>query len=251
MTARPAAAGGAARYREAMKPYVICHMLISLDGRIHPSRWTQTPDGNRKVWSTVYERVHETLAGDAWLVGRVTMAEMSKAEAHPPEGPFAVARPHHFAQRGAGCYAVAFDRSGKLHFSKPDVGGDPVVVLLGPRVQDGHLAELTKDGVSYVVAADEAMDVRPLLEVLRKELGIERLLVEGGGNVNGSMMAAGVVDELSILLAPAIDGAVGITGVFEVPDARGLAGHAHLRLTSTETLEHGIVHLRYAVEPRA
>ncbi len=232
-----------------MKPHVICHMLISLDGRIHPSRWTQSPDGDRKVWSSVYERVHETLACDAWLVGRVTMAEMSKADAHPPEGPFAVARPHHFARRDADAYAIAFDRSGKLHFSKPDVGGDHVIALLGPGVPDGHLAELTKDGVSYVVAADEAMNARPLLELLGRELGIERLLLEGGGNVNGSMMAAGVVDELSILVAPAVDGAVGITGLFEVPDARGLAGKARLRLMSNETLEHGVVHLRYAVEP--
>ena len=232
-----------------MKPHVICHMLISLDGRIHPSRWTQSPDGDRGVWSSAYERVHETLAGDAWLVGRVTMAEMSKADAHPPEGPFSVMRPHHFVRRDADCYAIAFDRSGKLHFSKPDVGGDHVVVLLGPSVPDSHLAELTKDGVSYVVAADEGMDARPLLELLGRELGIQRLLVEGGGNVNGSMMAAGVVDELSILLAPAVDGAVGITGVFEVLDARGLAGKARLRLTSSETLEHGLVHLRYAVEP--
>ena len=126
-----------------MKPYVICHMLISLDGRIHPSRWTQSPDGDRKVWSSLYERVHESLAGNAWLVGRVTMAEMSKAEAHPPEPPFAVTRPHHFARRDADTHAIAFDRSGKL----------------------------------------------------------------------GSMMAAGVVDEISILLAPAVDGAVGITGL--------------------------------------
>ena len=232
-----------------MKPHVICHMLISLDGRIHPSRWTQSPDGDRKVWSSAYEKVHETLAGDAWLVGRVTMAEMSKAEAHLPQGPFSVTRPHHFARRDADVYAIAFDRSGKLHFSKPDVGGDHVVVLLGPGVPDGHLAELANDGVSYVVAADEAMEARPLLELLGKELGIERLLDEGGGNVNGSLMAGGVIDELSILLAPALDGALGVTGVFEVPDARGLAGKARLRLTSSETLEHGLVHLRYAVEP--
>ena len=41
----------------------------------------------------------------------------------------------------------------------------------------------------------------------------------------------------------------GITGVFEVPDVRGLAGKARRRLTSNETLAHGVVHLRYAVEP--
>ena len=123
------------------------------------------------------------------------------------------------------------------------------MLLLGRDVPDSHLAELTKDGISYVVAEDEAMSARPLLELTCRELGIERLLVEGGGNVNGSLLAAGLVDEISILLAPALDGAVGITGVFEVPDAGGLAGKARLELKSNETLDHGLVHLRYAVEP--
>lgn len=40
-------------------------MLTSLDGRIHPSRWTQSPDGTRADWSGLYERVHATLEGDA------------------------------------------------------------------------------------------------------------------------------------------------------------------------------------------
>jgi riboflavin biosynthesis pyrimidine reductase len=232
-----------------MKPHVICHMMVSLDGRIHPSRWTDCPQGDRKEWSTLYENVHGKLAGDAWLVGRVTMAEMSKGTPHPPASAGNVQRPHHFAQRDAGTYAIAFDRSGKLHFNKPDVGGDHAVVLLGPGVSDAHLAELAGDGVSYVVAPDEAMAPRPLFELLGRELGIKRLLVEGGGNVNGSMMAAGVVDELSLLVAPALDGALGITGVFEVPAASGLKGKVGLRLTGNETLAHGVVHLRYAVEP--
>lgn len=231
-----------------MKPHVICLMVSSLDGRIHPSRWTKSPDGGPKEWSKVYEDLHGKLEGDAWLVGRVTMAEMSKATAHPPAATSTIERPHHFAKRDAKTYAIAFDRSGKLHFDKPDVGGDHVVVLLGPAVTDAHLAGLASAGVSYVVAPDDSMAVRPLLELLGHELGIKRLLVEGGGNVNGSMLAAGVVDEISLLVAPAIDGALGITGVFEVPDKAGLAGKVRLRFTSVETLEHGTVHLRYAVE---
>jgi len=231
-----------------MKPHVICHMMVSLDGRIHPSRWTDSPEGDRKDWTTLYEHLHGTLRGDAWLVGRVTMAEMSKGAPHPPATPGTVERPHHFARRDAGTFAIAFDRSGKLHFNKADVGGDHVVVLLGPGVPDAHLAELANDGVSYVVAADDQMDPRPLFELLGRELGIKRLLLEGGGNVNGSMLAAGVVDEISLLVAPAIDGALGITGVFEVPEAAGLKGRARLRLASCESLAHGVVHLRYTVE---
>ena len=60
-----------------MKPHVICHMMVSLDGRIHPSRWTASPDGNRQDWTKVYEDVHGTLAGDAWLVGRVTTGDLA------------------------------------------------------------------------------------------------------------------------------------------------------------------------------
>jgi riboflavin biosynthesis pyrimidine reductase len=232
-----------------MKPHVVCHMMVSLDGRIHPSRWTASPDGDRKAWTTVYEDVHGTLAGDAWLVGRVTMGEMSKGAPHPPASPGKVTRPHHFAKRDAGTYAIAFDRNGKLHFAKSDIGGDHVVVLLGPGVPDAHLAELAGDGISYVVAPDEAMAARPLLELLGRELGIKRLLVEGGGNVNGSLLAAGVVDEISLLVAPAIDGALGVTGVFEVPETTGLAGKVRLRLLGSEALAHGVVRLRYSVEP--
>jgi riboflavin biosynthesis pyrimidine reductase len=174
---------------------------------------------------------------------------MSKGTPHPPSRPEKVARPHHFAKRDAATYAIAFDRSGKLHFAKSDIGGDHVVVLLGPGVPDAHLAELAGDGVSYVVASDETMAARPLFEVLGRELGIKRLLVEGGGNVNGSLMAAGVVDEVSLLIAPAIDGALGVTGVFEVPDAAGLAGKVRLRFVTSEALGHGVVRLRYSVEP--
>ncbi len=232
----------------SQRPSVICHMMVSLDGRIHPSRWTRSPDGGRSDWSALYEKVHDGLAGDAWIVGRVTMAEMSKAEAHPPSGHVEVRRPQHFATRNAACYAVAIDRSGKLHFAKPDVGGDPVVVMLGHDVPDHHLAELVADGISYIVADDDAMDVGAMLEVLGRELGLKRLLLEGGGHINGSFLAAGLVDEISLLVAPAIDGGAGVTGVFDAA-AAGLTGKFRISLITAETLSHGIVHLRYAVHP--
>jgi hypothetical protein len=67
-----------------MKPYVICHMVASLDGRINSGKWSRSPDGDGKTWSALYEEVHETLAGDAWLVGRVTMEEMADGKPHAP-----------------------------------------------------------------------------------------------------------------------------------------------------------------------
>lgn len=230
------------------RPHIICHMLVSLDGRIHPSRWTASPDGTRAEWSDTYEQVHKALQADAWLVGRVTMAEMSPAGAHPPSVPTAPAPPLHLRHDTAGPYAIALDPSGKLHFDRPKVSGDQVVVLLGRDVPDSHLAELTEDGVFYIVAQEDPMDVAAMLEILRRELGIQRLLLEGGGRTNGRFFQAGLVDEVSLLLAPAIDGGDRVSGAFDAGGA--LSGAARLSLESVERLERGLVHLRYRVERR-
>ena len=231
-----------------MKPHVICHMIASLDGSLHPSRCTSSPDGSRSEWSDIYEEVHRAFDADAWLVGRVTMAEMSKAGPHAPAQPGVVERPHHFAARKAGRYAVALDPSGKLHFAKPDVNGDRVVVLLGRDVPDSHLAELAADGVSYIVAEAADVDLGAMLDVLGRELGIRRLLLEGGATINGAFFAAGLVDELSLVVAPAVEGRVGVQSFVEFGE-QGLKGKVQFSLQSCEKLTRGLVHLRYAVMP--
>ena len=229
-----------------MKPHVICHMIASLDGGLHPSRFTTSPDGSRSEWSGLYEGIHEMLAGDAWIVGRVTMAEMSKGAPHAPVQPGTVERPYHIALQGADSHAVALDMSGKLHFAGPDIGGDHVIVLLGYDVADSHLAELAGDGVSYIVAETADFELAALLDILAERFGIRRLLLEGGAGINGSFFAAGLVDELSLLVAPSLDARVGHQGFVEFGET-GLAGKVQLSLKSCETIGHGVIHLRYAV----
>jgi riboflavin biosynthesis pyrimidine reductase len=228
------------------RPTVICLMLSSIDGRLHPSRYTKSSQGTVKDWSGVYEAIHNGLSANAWLVGRVTMAEMAKGEPHPPSDYGKVDRPFHLASRGAGQYAVSIDQSAKLHFNKPDIGGDHVVVVLGADVPDSHLAELAADGVSYIVAPGAEIDLVWALKTLRSELAIERLLLEGGAGINGSFLAAGLVDELSVLVAPALGGGVDVQGIVAHGEG-GLAGKIQLSLIGAEHLEHGLVHLRYAV----
>ena len=233
-----------------MRPQVFCLMLTSPDGSLHPSRWTESPDGTRSDWSALYEKVHTGLADNAWMVGRVTMAEMSKAQAHPPAQPGDVARPHHLARPGASSFAIALDPAGKLHFKGDELFGDHIVVLLGPDVPDTHLAELAGDGVSYVVSPSADMDLGAMLEFLGRELGITRILLEGGASVNGSMMAAGLVDELHLVIAPALEGKATSDRIIAFGE-EGLAGKAELSLLSCEPLSHGAIHVAYAVrKPR-
>jgi len=223
-------------------------MVTSIDGRLHPSRFTSSPDGSRREWSAQYEKVHASLGGDAWLVGRVTMQEMSKAGAHPPVKAEGVRRPLHVAKGNAKTFAVALDPSGKTHFSKSDVGGDHVIVLLGKDVPDSHLAELAGDGVSYVVSEGRDIDLAVALDVLAREFGIKHLVVEGGAATNGAFLVVpGLVDELIVLVAPALDGGENVQGIVHWRD--GLAGKVRLQFKAVNTLGNGVVDLRYAVLP--
>lgn len=55
-----------------MKPYVICHMMPSLDGRLRTERWKVPAAGHEE-----YDKKADTYRADAWLCGRVTMAEFA------------------------------------------------------------------------------------------------------------------------------------------------------------------------------
>jgi riboflavin biosynthesis pyrimidine reductase len=230
-----------------MKPEVIMLMSSSLDGKLHPSRWTLTPDGERQELSAMFERVHETLAGDAWIVGRVTAQEMSKAAAHPPVQVPAVDRKLHVATRATRGYGIVLDRSGRVHFSGGTIGGDHVIVLLGQDIGDAHLAELRADGVSYILAEGSEINLAAMLETLNRAFGIKRLLLEGGGAVNGSFLAAGLVDEVHVLVGPAFDGDNSQQGIATYPG--GLAGKCELSFKSATPIANGMVHLQYVVRP--
>ncbi|HEY6922358.1 MAG TPA: RibD family protein [Steroidobacteraceae bacterium] len=229
-----------------MKPHVICHMVSSIDGRILHSRWRP------KIADSggIFERLHEQLEADAWLVGRVTGQEFSKAKApYPAHAGQTYPRQAWFARRDADAYGVILDERGKIAWGRSDIGGDPIVVVLTEQVSDAHLAGLRKDGVSYFFAGPKGLDLSSALETLHRELGVKRLLLEGGGGANGSFLRAGLVDEISLAICPAVDGAKGAPSVFDSAeqDSQWRAPIAAMSLESSEVLDGGTVWLRYQV----
>jgi riboflavin biosynthesis pyrimidine reductase len=64
--------------------------------------------------------------------------------------------------------------------------------------------------------------------------------------MNGSLFAAGLVDELSLLVCPALDARKGSDRVVEFGE-EGLAGKCQLSLVGCEQLDKGLLHLRYKV----
>jgi riboflavin biosynthesis pyrimidine reductase len=229
-----------------VKPYVICHMVASIDGRTLISRWRPTDATNRAQFA----ELHERLAVDAWLVGRATGAAYAKAGPYPALASETYPRKPWFARRDAVAYGVVLDAQGKIAWGRGDIGGDPIVVVLSEQVSDSHLAGLRRDGVSYLFAGKDQLDLALALEALNRELGIKRLEVNGGGITNGSFLRAGLIDEISLAIYPGVDGAKGAPSVFDStddnPDAP--APIAALALESSEVLPGGAIWLRYRLQ---
>ncbi len=122
--------------------------------------------------------------------------------------------------------------------------------MLTEQVSDAHLAGLRRDGVSYIFAGARELDLALALDILNRELGIERLLLEGGGKSNGSFLRAGLIDEISLAICPAIDGARGGPHVFDSDNdlAGPTAPVRSMTLVSSEVLDGGAIWLRYRLE---
>ena len=228
-----------------MKPHVICHMAASVDGKTLLSRWK--PQG--RVAAGLFERLHDELDGDSWLVGRVTGQEFAKGSAYSASAGEGFHRRAWFARRDARAYGVVLDAKGKIVWGRADIGGDPIVVVLTDQVADAHLAGLRSEGVSYFFAGRTDLDLGLTLEILNRELGVKRLILEGGGVSNGAFLRAGLVDEISLILCPAIDGAKGAPSIFDSAEeiAGGSTPVRSMTLESHQLLEGGAIWLRYKV----
>lgn len=223
-----------------MKPYVICHMTISLDGRTIPGRWR--PKGAHSP--DLYDRLHNQLGCDGWIVGRTTGQEFAKSSAYSRSSSEHFPRTSWIARPNSSAYGVVLDAHGKIAWGRSDIGGDPIVVVLAESVPDAHLVALREESVSYIFAGKHELDLSLALETLNGELGIRRLLLEGGGNANGSFLNAGLIDEISLLIVPAVDGSSGVPALFEGTSTPIEA----ITLESCELMESGTAWLRYRVK---
>jgi riboflavin biosynthesis pyrimidine reductase len=224
-----------------MRPHVICHMLSSVDGRIDGAALDAVTAEDE------YEATGAKLGGDAWICGRTTMqqhfAETAPfvSTANRPAGP----QPVHVA-RQSDSYAISVDTLGKLRWSSGDLDGDHLICVVSERVAVDYLAMLRDKGISYIVSGAPSVDLVRALDLLGEYFSIRTLLLEGGGHINGAFLEAGLVDQVSLLLVPGIDGREGVPAVF---DGIGRANTAAvpLKLKSVDQLKAGALWIRYEV----
>lgn len=196
-----------------MRPYIICHMVTSIDGKV-TGDFLSRPECEAAT-DVYYElnRNYNHHGANGFLCGRVTMEGSFTGGWYPDlTGYEPIGNQDDFIPDNlSGFYAISFDPKGKLGWQEakivdedPGYGGAQIVEVLTHQVDGRYLSYLKALGIPYIFAGDTEIDVAMALEKLSNFLGIQKILLEGGSIVNGYFQRAGVIDELSLVVAPIV-----------------------------------------------
>lgn len=224
-----------------MRPYVICHMMASLDGRIDCAMTEQIDDTNH------YYEALARLGCPSTLEGKTTLAmHYAQNGVFQPQKPREDAGRQLYKAVEAAGYAIGVDTHGTLLWddNTTELFGRPLLMILSEQASQEYLDYLKGKHISYITTGQGSTDLVSALETLRTVFGVERLAVVGGGHINGSMLDQGLIDEVSMLYGYGIDGRGGMAAAF---DGRPM-DRKPVRLTFKSVEEQdGIVWMRYQV----
>ena len=228
------------------KPYVICHIFMSIDGRISgPFMFDPAAAASREA----YARMQGAIGADAIAYGSTTTKGFVggslprlRGGAHVKEGDFVA--PHQ--ERS---YYLSIDPLGEIAWQsgtfrragRPDAHA---VELITQQTSHAYRAYLQQHGVSYIVAGHDSVDFARAVHRAGELFGIRRVLVCGGGVTDMAVLASSALDELSLVVAPVASGESDVATLFdESPFASG--GSFPFSLASVEQIEGDGLHIVY------
>jgi len=220
-----------------MLPRVILHNSVSVDGRVD---WF-TPDIG------LHYELASRFGAHAHLAGSDTI--LSADEETPPEDG-AVFEPPERIPNDSRPLLVVPDSRGRVrtwHALRRAPYWRGWVALVSHATPEEYLDYLKERHVEHIVVGDERVDLRAALEELNVRYGVESVLLDSGGTLNGVLLRAGLVDEVSLLVAPCLVGGTTSRSFFRAPDLSSAEGVIPLKLAHVEQMGDGVVWLRYDV----
>lgn len=213
-------------------------MMMSVDGRIDCAM-TAKLDGVEEYYETLNAlHVPTTLSGKT-----TALLEMA-------DGSFISNNDKSFGKEGfskkmeANGYEVVVDTKGTLLWQDQTDNEKPLLIITSQKVTTEYLEYLDSKNISWIVCGEEKIDLSRAVEILAKEFNVERMGIVGGGTINAGFLSAGLLDEVSILLAPGIDARKGMTSTFD-----GLPMNAkpfHLKLENVKKYGDGALWILYS-----
>lgn len=179
---------------------------MTLDGKIATSSGSSNISGAKDL-----ERVHELRKDcDGIMVGIGTVLAddprltVHKIDAKPSDNPV----------------RIVVDSKCRTPADARITNGDAkTIIAMANEYKDEFKASdkyeiLKSKGVKFFFSGDVQVDLKMLMIYLHEE-GIDKLMLEGGSTLNFSMIKAGLIDEISICVAPMVVGGVNAKTFFD------------------------------------
>ena len=176
------------------RPFVFINMAMTADGKIATANRKTSTFGSRADHAnllTLRDKADAILTGSGTLNAQpdVTLGPGPKSKINPPLRVIASGggnvNPRHKIFRTQGA---------------------PVIVLATKHISRERLRTLEAAADAVKICGASSIDFARALDYLRNEWNVKRLLCEGGGYLNDSLLRAGLVDEVNLTICPLILG---------------------------------------------
>lgn len=222
-----------------MKPYIILFNAVSLDGRFD----------NLDVDLGQFYGLAGTWGEDASLAGCDTLLQVYDMDNVTPETEEDFVPPQVEAE-DTRPWLVVPDSRGRLrtwHMLRKEPYWKDIVVLCSKSTPADHLKYLEERHIQTIVTGDDHVDYRSALEELNRRFGIKKVRVDSGGTLNGILLREGLVDEVSLLVHPALIGGLSPRSFFRAPDLDSKEGIISLKLSQLEKIGENLIWIKYLV----
>lgn len=199
------------KFNDMKRPYITVHMMMSVDGRIDCPVMAQ-------LSGEEYYDALEQLGKCSKLSGRVTASlentAVEKTQSEVMVNSVTSVESVNVAVKSDE-YTIVVDTHGKLQWNANNADGFPILCILSENVSEEHLQMMREKSISWIVTGKDYIDLNRAMDLAYERFGIEHVAVVGGGNICGGFLSAGLVDEVSVMIAPGIDGRKNQTSVFD------------------------------------
>jgi riboflavin biosynthesis pyrimidine reductase len=164
-------------------------------------------------------------------------------EANVPAGAFLPGKLHTHPGR----WLVVIDSRARVRWTTFEQDDTKLAVLLSSTTPAAYRQFLREHDVPYFEVGDGRVDLRQAVDRLGQIFGVDCIVSDAGGVLNGALLQAGLVDEIDIQFLPAVVGRAEAPAIFEGYDIGAASSLCDLRLISTEIRPDGSIFIRYAV----
>ena len=192
------------------KPYTICHMMISIDGKINGDFFSYLESQQAGEY---YDSKALIYGKKAWLCGKNTFIDnfphQDKIDLFKYKG--IVSTYDNYYLPSEENYAICLDRKGSILWASdkieyPDHHFNKVLQVVTKQASFEYLGYLKSLNIPYIVNGENDLDLNSLMNTLFSQFKIDLLSVNGGGIINGSFFNEDLIDEISLIVSPMIEG---------------------------------------------